>query len=78
MYFHDIEIPAEVIGMIIHYVVSAGICDAWKLRGTCSKSLADVITGMKHANNSQRHFVTPFRTTLSFIKPKMSSTKAVG
>jgi hypothetical protein len=78
MDFHDIEIPAEIIGMITHYVVSSGICDAWKLRGTCSKSFADVITGMRHANNSQRHFATPFRTTLSFIKPKMSSTEAVG
>jgi hypothetical protein len=78
MYFHDIEVSAEIIGMITHYVVSAGICDAWKLRGTCSKSFADVVKGMKHANNLQRHFATPFRTTLSFIKPKMSSTKAMG
>jgi hypothetical protein len=40
MYFHDIEIPAEIAAMIMHHIVSAGMRDAWELRGTCSKLLS--------------------------------------
>jgi hypothetical protein len=35
MHFLDIEVPVEVVGIIAHHLVCAGIHDAWKARGVC-------------------------------------------
>ena len=43
MFISFTEVPTEVVGLIAHQLVSAGIRDAWKLRGI-STTFRDAIT----------------------------------